>query len=442
MSETAGSNICSITAIQGSTATLTLEKLDSARVTAKLTTLTQHIHLYDAPYDMFCMPYSDDVTIKTAEGQFKSSKGLALATMNAIAAKYVGVGALYDIQLLPYCPIRQYILGEKHLDLTQNSSSLTDYYYYITDSTGASNLGVFMYCSQSSNSFDIPYSIQVKEKKIENQCDMYRLCSPNYASIFEFNAARNDGVSKFNVDFAYKPYNPYIHLNPNFNLLYGIDNNSPRGLVCGGDFSISIVSDQFATYELQNKNYQLSFQRQIENMNVNNAVQKEQEIWQLIAGGSQAGVLGAGVGNMLGGVGGAIAGVGAGLVSAAAGLRDIQLNNKLRSEALDYTKDQFGYQLGNIQALPNTISKVTAFNPNNQIFPVLEYYTCTPEEKEALRNKIKYNSMTVMRIGKIADFIKLYKTYIKGKLIRLEDIGEDYHILAAIAEEIYKGVFI
>ena len=102
----------------------------------------------------------------------------------------------------------------------------------------------------------------------------------------------------------------------------------------------------------------------------------------------------------------------------------------------------YGYNLGNIQALPTSLTKTSAFTYNNKIFPILEYYTCTDQEKQALRDKIKYNGMTVMRIGTIAEFIpNAVKQYIKGRIIRLEGIEEDYHFLKAISEEIFKGAF-
>lgn len=120
----------------------------------------------------------------------------------------------------------------------------------------------------------------------------------------------------------------------------------------------------------------------------------------------------------------------------------ILLNDKLTEINKQYATDMYNYNLGNIQALPYSLSKVTSFNPNNKIFPVLEYYTCTTMEKQALRDKIKYNGMTVMRIGTITQFIKSEKTYIKGQLIRLETIFEDFHIVNALANEINMGVFI
>ena len=51
-------------------------------------------------------------------------------------------------------------------------------------------------------------------KKIANQCDLYRLVSPNYSGQFEFILAKNNtpSLDTFNVDYTYMPYNPYIHI--------------------------------------------------------------------------------------------------------------------------------------------------------------------------------------------------------------------------------------
>ena len=158
-------------------------------------------------------------------------------------------------------------------------------------------------------------------------------------------------------------------------------------------------------------------------------------------------VQGAASGALAGGVWGAVAGA---VLSAAAGTADMFFNEKLRNEAMDYTKDLFGYQLQNIQALPYTLTKVSAFNNNNKIFPILECYSCTDLEKQALAHKIAYNGMSVGVIGKMRDYIEndwSYENiksqgYIKGQLIRLETVNDDYHIVNAIAGELNKGIYI
>ena len=393
-------------------------------------------HLENAPYDMFAIPYSDDfVLYKNGEVVCGSGKQMALDAVMELSRRYSGESArfLYDLQLLPYCPVRYGIQSDGTFDIMDNNLGVT----YITDwaDTNLKKCPIF-FAKSDSFTFDIKLEnpIVITNPKIESQCDMYRLCSPNYNGVFEFNAAKNRGFSNFNVDCTYKPYNPYIHMNPNFGGLYGQDFNDSRGLVVGGDFSLPQITSAWESYQLSNKNFQASFDRQITNMEISNSVSRKREVLSSMIGVANAGVQG--------GMQGGIIGAGASMAaSAAAGAIDYNLSEQLRNEAIDYTKDQFGYQLGNIQALPMGLSKTSAFTYNNKIFPLLEYYTCTREEKKALENKIKYNGMTVMRIGTISEFKQRTPTYIKGKLIRLE-INDDNHIVNEIANELNKGVYI
>ena len=286
-----------------------------------------------------------------------------------------------------------------------------------------------------------PAPIVIDNKKMSNTCDVYRLVSPNFNGIYEFSAAKNEGVSYINVDVALKPYQPYIHLNPDFKGLYGQDWNDPTGLVCGGDFSLSQISDAWSVYQQQNKNFQNIFDRQIQNMEFNNYYQRLQQ-------GIGAGVSALATGGTVGMLGGRIAGIAAGIGSGLGGLADMAITKQLQNETIDYTKDLFGYQLGNIKARADSLTKVSAYNNNNKIYPILEIYSCTDREKEAFAKKIAWNSMTVMEIGKIEDYINntwsygdiTSKGYIKGQLIRI-DIDDDPHMANAIAEELNKGVF-
>ena len=395
---------------------------------AQVTIDSNRTHLEDSPYDMFCIPYSDELVIKSNGTNFcTANKSLALSIATEIG-KQSGSANIYDIQLLPYCPVQRAIQANGDFDIVNES-------YDVITNTNGDNLGVVIWCDHSNFTFDIAHQIVVSNPKVSNQCDMYRLVSPNYNGQFEFNVAMNGGMTKFNVDCSYKPYTPYIHVNPDFGLLYGSDFNDARGLICGGDFSLPQVSNPWANYQLQNKNYQAIFDRQIQNMQVN---YKYQNLSQLISGGISAIGTGVTTGVLAGGLFGGLSG----LASVGGLVTDYYMNRQLQNEAIDYTKDLFGYNLGNIQALPDSISKVSPFNDNNKMFPFLEYYTCTDTERQAFENKIKWNGMTVMRIGTIQEFIRNEETYIKGKIIRLLEVDEPTNVLNEIANEINKGVFI
>ena len=254
--------------------------------------------------------------------------------------------------------------------------------------------------------------------------------------------AKNGDISYFNVDCSYKPFNPYIHINPEFGKLYGRDFNDARGLICSGDFSLPQITSAWANYEANNKNYQNIFNRQIQNMEFNNNIARTQEIFGAITGSVGGAIQGGIAGSSIGGLIGTGIGAGIGLAgSIAGGIADIITGDQIRNETLDYTKDLYGYNLGNIQAIPYSLSKVGVLNGNNKLWPFIEYYTCTDEEKTALKSKLKYNGMTVMRIGTIREFITNTETYIKGKLIRNTSIGADYNYLKTIAAELNQGLF-
>ena len=123
---------------------------------------------------------------------------------------------------------------------------------------------------------------------------------------------------------------------------------------------------------------------------------------------------------------------------------DVDTLARTQRETKQLAIDKFNYQLGNIKALPYTLTKVGAFDISSKIFPILEYYTCTEQEKQALRDKIKWESMTVMRIGTLEEFMNFDGElhYFKGELIRNDEIADDTHIMNAIYEELLKGVYI
>lgn len=448
---------------------------------------TDRYETADSAFDIFAIPYTDNLTLYTSDNGLnttgitklsQTSKSLALAVALQATAQ-LGQGAIYDLQLLPYCPcpyIETYYYKTPGWHVDENGIAhgqgsyedfKTEYCLDVTNLipliTGIYNkdagvtplpkdlLQIMLWATDSAWSFDINYPINiptdVTELKIANQCDKYRLVSPTGSGQFEFNAVKNGGVRKFNVDCTYQPFNPYIHINPDFGELYGQDYNDWRGLICSGDFSLPQQTSAWADYKLQNKNYQESFDRTLQNMEVQQSVQRERELAQYALGMVSAGVSGATSGFMTGGgVGAAIGGaLGTGL-SAIGGAVDIDLNSKLRSEALDYTRDMFAFQLQNIQALPYGVTKSTPLTNNNPIFPIIEYYSCTDVEKDILRDKMKWNGMTIMAIGTIENYYNPnQQQYIKGKLIRMElldEIAEDYHLVNAISGELDKGVFI
>ena len=411
---------------------LELEELNTEKG-FKYTIPADRPHLDDAPYDMFAIPYG------TYNGL--GDKTLAMKAANAAIAEFnVSAGSeLYDVQLLPFQPT---LSSTVITDITNNLES---------NSNNNKVIGKIYWATSSSFSkiilLDKP--IGVENKKIDHICNKYRLVSPNYSGQFEFTAAANNGISGFKVDATYMPINPYIRIAPLFGGLYGKEFDDARGLICGGDFSLPVVNSAWVSYQQSNKYYQAIFDRQVQNLEFNNKINRTMQGWQVGAGIAQGGASGAVAGSTFG-PWGAVAGAAVGLTaSTLGGVADLNLSEQLRQEQLRYNSDIHDLNIATIQAQPYSLSKTTAFTKNNKIFPILEYYTCSNEEKDLVATHIINYSMTVGAIGKLKDYIKntwqyngIYaRNFIKGTFLKLKDLFEDYHYLNALNEELNIGVY-
>ena len=381
---------------------------------------------------------------------------------------------IYDVQLLPYCPyvhnctydfndfygtvyLKDYEYAPvRGLDTKQsyfNSNGNNNLFllyvdkaqyefdiekFFIKNSSGYTEINVNLQPLNYKNSGDFV------NYKIDNECRVYRLCSPNYNGLFEFSVAKNRGVNRFNIDVTLRPQNPYIHINPNFKYMYGSDFNDARGLICQGDFSLPIVTDQWQTYEYQNKNYQNIFNRQMENIDFTQRQERIQTAISLgvgaLQGASTGAIAGGAVGGVTGAVGGAVVG---GIGSAVAGIADYAMLGARQEEQRSFVVDNYNYQLGNVKALAYSINKVTPLTNNNKLWPFLEIYDATSTEKDMLYKKLKYTSFTIEKIDTLSNYGETgILHFFSATPIRLEGADMATHELQELAKELEKGVYI
>lgn len=409
-------------------------------------------------FDAICVPYGF-VWERSAAWPSESwpsiptNKERSISLMSSLTTQLTSEWIL-DLQLLPYCPCRSALRGPHFIQLPDDPSGTC-----LIGKNAGNITDLIIVCEQSNFSFDLdvlsnlnPLVIEDNsdvpdsfKRKYVNDCTFIRLCSPNYNGVFEFNLAKNGGsIKTINVDMTLRPFNPYIHANPNFNFLYGKDYNDARGLICGGDFSLGIINDAWNVYEIQNRNYQAIFDRQIQNLDINNAIARQEAGWGIAAGVISGASAGAAGGAIVGGGWGALAGgiIGAG-ASGVGGALDWSNLMKRQQETRNYAIDNFNLTLGNVRALPNSITKTNPVTYNNKLFIFYEIYECTEEEKQAYYMKLKYNGMTIGVIGTMSKYESVNnENYFRGKLIRLMNTAEDYHYLTVINEELEKGVFI
>ena len=445
----------------------------------KLSNPGARVGCYDGLYDVFAIPYDGvNMYIPTTNG-FKYvrsgslSPGRALALSQKIAEVF-NIGGdspkIYDLQLLPFCPCREYLTSNMDIDLRELTAN-TQYNIIYSQQSGTSStnnpepISAVFWCNKPKDSFNISTAFITNntltgttesnplEKKIKSETTFYRISSPGNTRYFDFNEEMFNGLSSLNIQILYQPINPFIKITPIFSGLYGIYSEyDGKGLIFDGDFSIPCNSSAWTNYQVNNKNYSEIFNRSVQNLEVSHKYQRIQDISNAITGSIQGVVSGATAGTLAGGVPGAIAGgVMGGISSGIGGAVDVHIGDQLRQEALDYKKDMFGYELDNIKALPYGVTKSSPLSPNNSVWPLLEEYSCTDIEKEALRNKIKYNGMSVGTIGTLNEFISYSRyydpnqiplKYFKAQLIRLESIFADSHIVNAISNELNRGIYL
>ena len=112
-------------------------------------------HLNDAPYDMFCIPFSDTLKLKYGDTQFTCSKNVALSMATEIA-KDLGSKSVYDVQLLPYCPNRTLIVKSDSPSTTLDLTGVK--YDIIKESATNAPKSAVIWCTEST--FQVPITTE------------------------------------------------------------------------------------------------------------------------------------------------------------------------------------------------------------------------------------------------------------------------------------------
>lgn len=427
-----------------------LDEADSITITAN-----RH-RTNSSSYDIIAFP-AREIAIKDGSNTVYQSSNKADGLAGALAS--LSQSEVYDIQLIPFSPLdytvlqystetnRGTVVVDDMLNGQDFSSSIGGsatagylYIFYVSSATSRRPLRTDLGFGRTEGTI-----LTVKGGfKRAALCDTWRLNSPNMASTFEFNAAEMNGWDRLISVMELKPATPYIQVYPNFERLYGANYNDMRGLICSGEFSLSRTSSEWNEYVLRNKNYQLQFNREIENMSLTQNVERKQQIANAVIGGIastvQAGVsAGMATANP-------IAGVAAGAVMAGANVAgaalDIKWSEQLRKEAQNFKQDMFNLSMENIRAVPATLTNVSPINPQNSGFVTFEYYTCSDEEVDTLLNYIRWYGMTVEAVGRVQDWLEPgVETFVSATILRYDGI-EDSHYVSALNEELERGFYI
>ena len=140
-------------------------------------------HLNDAPYDMFCIPFSDTLKLKYNSTEFTCSKNVALSMATEIA-KDLGSGTVYDVQLLPYCPNRTLVVKSNSPSTVLDLSGVK--YDLIKESVTNNPKSAVIWCTEST--FQVPISTEsnIIEFKPTNDVPSKVLTENYYAMMNEY----------------------------------------------------------------------------------------------------------------------------------------------------------------------------------------------------------------------------------------------------------------
>ena len=142
-------------------------------------------HLNDAPYDMFCIPFSDTLKLKSGSTTFTCSKNVALSMATEIA-KDLGSGTVYDVQLLPYCPNRTLVVKSSSPSTVLDLSGVK--YDLIKESVTNNPKSAVIWCTEST--FQVPISTEASVVEFRPTSDV-----PSKVLTENYYAMMNDYIS-------------------------------------------------------------------------------------------------------------------------------------------------------------------------------------------------------------------------------------------------------
>ena len=174
-------------------------------------------HLNDAPYDMFCIPFSDTLKLKYNSTEFTCSKNVALSMATEIA-KDLGSGTVYDVQLLPYCPNRTLVVKSSSPSTVLDLSGVK--YDLIKESVTNNPKSAVIWCTEST--FQVPISIESNVVEFRPTSDV-----PSRVYTEEYYAMLNDYISSHTSRMAIST------TSENDILVYKVDRNTNRVIDSG-----------------------------------------------------------------------------------------------------------------------------------------------------------------------------------------------------------------
>lgn len=290
-----------------------------------------------------------------------------------------------DAQVIPYAP-NDFIIAytDGRIDLSKLTSA-------VSSSTDYNGFPPCMILTSSditiNQSFNLsPYSDIQKEYTLNK----YRIKAPSQASAFDFkyyDYSVDSSSITMQVNVTLKPFGSYLHCSPLIQqgaIAGAYDFEDIRGVISDyGIFECTMTSDAFETYARENSMYEDIQERTIDTLTISQNAERVNEISSGIVGTLQSTAVGAIAGGSTAGtVGAVVGGAAAGITSAAAYATQYAANETLRNRELSDSQYYYEANLKTLQALPNTINRVSSFNQDvlRKFCFFIEKYSCPSDE--------------------------------------------------------------
>lgn len=257
---------------------------------------------------------------------------------------------------------------------------------------------------------------------INKETDSIKIVSPSRASQFLFKPYNNGGNMLFNTSITIKPYTTTIYIRPSTLGLLVNDWDDKDCLVINEDFSLTVVNSEWANYIYTNRNYENSFNRQIQGRSVERNWERKIEVaqaksdeWTSRNISSQKAKTYTGNIPILSDIAGAIGTAWKDKAYLDAAQIDRDYNEAMYQESVSLAKDSYSYQLDNLQSQPTIPSKITTIDIKFLDGVYLEHYSTNSTELLAINNYYKYNGN---RIDAYGTFLQYYGWFVRGKIIK------------------------
>lgn len=328
--------------------------------------------------------------------------GQALMQMSANVANLNNdTGQIIDIQYLPFS-----VATQANENIKVNNKSIVAQFLNLDD-----------------------YYFSVSQQPLSNinkETDTIKLVSPSRATQFVWSPYNNDGNMNFNIKATIRPFSTVIYIRPQTTglLMYNFDDKNC--LIIEEDFSLTQLSSEWSQYVRQNRNYNNTFNREIQGREVERTWERRVERAQAksdewTARNISAQKAQAYTGNLpiISNIAGAIGTAWKDSAYMEAAQLDREYNEAMYQESLSLAKDMFNYQLDNIKSQPTMPSKITTIDCKFLGYVYIEYYSTNPTEKQAIENYYYYNGNRIDDYGTFNDY---WGNFVRGKII----ISEHY----------------